>query len=96
MKTILVLLIALSLSACAMGPDYKRPIITTPQAWRMEDKEAADLANTTWWEQFKDPVLNDLIGICLKENTDLRIAAARVEEYVGRYWAGRSPLFPQI
>jgi multidrug efflux system outer membrane protein len=62
----------------------------------MEDKEAADLANTAWWEQFKDPVLNDLIGICLKENTDLRIAAARVEEYVGRYWVGRSPLFPQI
>ena len=34
--------------------------------------------------------------MALKENYDLRLAAARVEEYVGRYWVGRSALFPQI
>ncbi|OPY74305.1 MAG: Outer membrane protein OprM precursor [Syntrophorhabdus sp. PtaU1.Bin050] len=96
MRPIIVLLVALSLAACAIGPDYRRPVIDTPQSWRIDEKEAADLANTAWWEQFNDPVLNDLIETSLKENTDLKIAAARVEEYVGRYWAGRSSLFPQI
>lgn len=96
MRPIIILLVIISLSTCAIGPDYKRPVINTPQAWRMEEKEAADLANTLWWEQFRDPVLNDLIQASLKENNDLKIAAARVEEYVGRYWVGRSSLFPQF
>jgi multidrug efflux system outer membrane protein len=96
MRPLLILLLLLSLTACAMGPDYKRPVINTPQAWRMEEKEASDLANTAWWEQFNDPVLNDLIDVSLKENYDLKVAAARVEEYVGRYWVGRSSLFPQF
>ncbi|OPY81164.1 MAG: Outer membrane protein OprM precursor [Syntrophorhabdus sp. PtaU1.Bin153] len=96
MRPIIVLLVALLLAACAIGPDYKRPVIDTPQSWRIDEKEAMDLANTAWWEQFNDPVLNDLIETSLKENTDLKIAAARVEEYVGRYWVGRSSLFPQI
>ncbi len=88
--------IALILAACAIGPDYRRPTINTPQAWRIEEKEAVDVANTAWWEQLDDPVLNDLMAVALRENKDLKIAAARVEEYVGRYWAGRSQLFPQI
>jgi len=88
--------IALILTSCATGPDYKRPIISTPQAWRIEEKDTVNIANTAWWEQFNDPVLNELIAVSLKENKDLKIAAARVEEYVGRYWVGRSQLFPQI
>lgn len=96
MRLIIIALIILSLTACAMGPDYKRPVVNTPQAWRMEEKEAADLANSAWWKQFNDPVLNDLVVLALKENSDLKIAAARVEEYIGRYMVGRSPLFPQF
>lgn len=40
--------------------------------------------------------MNSLIEEALKHNTDLRIATARIDEYVGRYWVGRSGLFPQI
>lgn len=95
-KLAILICISLILAACAIGPDYKRPVISAPQAWRTEEKEAVDVANTAWWEQFNDPVLNDLIAVSLTENKDLKIAAARVEEYVGRYWVGRSQLFPQI
>ncbi|HBL23314.1 MAG TPA: RND transporter [Deltaproteobacteria bacterium] len=95
-KTLLSMIIALILTGCAVGPDYKRPAIDSPGAWRFEEKEARDLANTAWWGQFGDPVLNELIQTALRENDDLRIATARVEEYVGRYWVGRSGLFPQI
>lgn len=96
LRPIMIAFVAISFAACAMGPDYKRPAINTPEAWRVEEKEAADLVNREWWKQFADPVLDELIEVSLKENNDLRIAAARVEEFVGRYWVGRSGLFPQI
>jgi multidrug efflux system outer membrane protein len=95
-RIILALLVVLSLSGCMMGPDYQRPDIDTPRSWRFEDKEAKDVANTTWWEQFNDPVLNDLIQTALRENKDVKIAAARVEEFMGRYGVTRSTLYPQV
>ena len=58
-------------------------------------KRGTSVANTAWWEQFNDPVLNDLIGTALIENKDLMIATARVEEFMGRYIQARAPLFPQ-
>lgn len=95
-KTILSMMVVMLLAGCAVGPDYRRPSVETPKAWRVEEKEATDLANTAWWGQFEDPVLDELIRTALKESYDLRIATSRVEEYVGRYWVGRSGLFPQI
>jgi len=95
-KAILSLVVAMFLAGCAIGPDYKRPTIDTPNAWRVQEQEAQDTANTAWWHQFDDPVMNGLIDEALKQNNDLRVATARVDEYVGRYWVGRSGLFPQI
>jgi multidrug efflux system outer membrane protein len=91
-----IALFSLSLAGCMVGPDYRRPTVETPQSWRIAEKEAQDLVNTLWWEQFNDPMLNELIGIALQENKDLLIATARVEESRGRYAVARSPLFPQI
>ncbi|MCG6534421.1 MAG: efflux transporter outer membrane subunit [Syntrophales bacterium LBB04] len=84
------------LCGCAVGPDYRRPVIDTPAAWRIEEQEAKDFANTTWWEQFDDQVLNDLIRTALRENKDVKIAAGRVEEFMGRYGVTRAALFPQV
>ena len=95
-KAIFSVLIVILLAGCAVGPDYKRPAIESPPAWRIEEKEAQETANTAWWHQFNDPVLNALIDEALKQNSDLTIATARIDEYVGRYWVGRSGLFPQI
>ena len=88
-------LLVLPLFGCMVGPNYRRPAVETPSSWRFEEKEAREVANTTWWEQFDDPVLNELIQIALKENKDLKIAAARVEEFMGRYRTTRAALFPQ-
>ena len=95
-KYILPLLFMLTVFGCMMGPNYQRPVIDSPSSWRFEDKEAKDVANTAWWEQFNDQVLNELITIALKENKDIKIAAARVEEFLGRYGTTRAALFPQI
>ena len=90
------LLLCLGLAGCMVGPDYQHPTIETPAAYRYADKEAKNLSNTLWWEQFQDPVLNDLIRTALLENKDIKIAAARVEEFQGRYGQTRSLLFPQV
>ncbi|MEI7429598.1 MAG: efflux transporter outer membrane subunit [Betaproteobacteria bacterium] len=84
------------LNACMVGPDYVRPQVETPLSWRVDDKDARDLANTAWWEQFNDPVLTDLIAAALGGNKDLLIASARIEEYEGRYGVSRAGLLPQV
>jgi multidrug efflux system outer membrane protein len=83
-------------SACAVGPDYRRPEIDAPGEWRIEYPKAAEVANTKWWEQFGDPVLNELIEIALRENLDVRAAAARVDQFLGALSTTRSQFFPQL
>jgi len=89
-------LLTLAVTGCMVGPNYHRPSIDAPPAWLLEEKEAKETANTVWWEQFNDPVLNDLIATALRQNYDLRVATARVEEFYGLYGATRADLFPQI
>ncbi|MBV5307624.1 MAG: efflux transporter outer membrane subunit [Desulfobulbaceae bacterium] len=90
------LLLSLLAGGCTIGPDYQRPAVDTPAEWRVMNQDAKELANTAWWQQFNDPVLNDLIGTALNDNKDLLIAAARIEEYAGRYGIVRADLFPQL
>ena len=85
-----VLLTSLVLAACAVGPDYERPKIDAPNAWRVTYTEAADAANTKWWQQFGDPALDQLIETALAENRDVRIAAARVDQFLGALQIGRA------
>jgi multidrug efflux system outer membrane protein len=95
LKRILCCGVLLVLTGCmTVGPDYKRPAIDTPVAWRFEEKEIRDLANTAWWQQFNDPVLNGLVGTALEQNKDLLIATARIEEFFGRYFSTRGDQFP--
>lgn len=94
-RKIFILFLILLIAGCAVGPDYRRPDIQSPTQWRFEEKEARTLVNARWWEQFNDPVLNRLIETALNENKDVLIAAAKIEEYGGRYVATRGDLFPQ-
>jgi outer membrane protein, multidrug efflux system len=95
LKRILCCGFLLILTGCVtVGPDYKRPAVDTPAAYRFEEKETRDLANTVWWEQFNDPVLNGLVRTALDENKDLLIATARIEEFFGRYFSTRGDQFP--
>jgi multidrug efflux system outer membrane protein len=94
-KRVLWCILLFMATGCAtVGPNYKRPAVDIPANWRFEEKEARDLANTAWWEQFNDPVLNGLVTTALQENKDLRIATARVEEFFGRYFSTRGDQYP--
>jgi multidrug efflux system outer membrane protein len=97
MKTrVVALCIAAALAGCAVGPDYVRPDIAGPDAWRVDFPKAAGVANLAWWDQFEDPVLSELVEKALKSNPDLRVAAARVDQFVGALTATGSQLYPQI
>ncbi len=95
-KMILLGLLAVICCGCTIGPNYRRPPVNSPPSWRFEEKQAQEMVNIAWWEQFGDPVLNNLIQIGLRENKDIKIAAARVEEFTGRYGTTRASLFPQV
>ena len=96
MRKVVFYCLLVILCGCTVGPNYRKPVVETPLSWRFEDKEARQIGNTAWWEQFDDPVLNELIQEALKQNKDIKIAAARVEEFMGRYGTARAALFPQV
>jgi len=98
MKRLVTLILSVSflLPGCMVGPDYEQPMVESPGAWRITAKEAADTANTAWWEQFRDPVLNSLINTALLGNKDVRIAAARMEQFMAQVEITRSGFYPQV
>src|SRR5580765_6796159 len=71
------------LSGCMVGPDYRRPAVTTPDSFRgasaaiPPDKQS--IAELKWFEVFQDEELQDLIRTALQQNYDLRDAVARVD-----------------
>lgn len=96
MRRMPCLLSCLLLAGCAVGPDYRRPAVDAPQAFRFQAEEARAIADTAWWEQFGDPALNELIAVALRENRDVKIASARIELFLGQYASTRSLLLPQV
>ncbi|EQM71484.1 TolC family protein [Pseudomonas tohonis] len=72
-------LLALALSACAVGPDYKAPD-SEPARLAAADAGHYDRARfeTLWWQQFDDPTLNQLVQQSLEQNRELRVAFARL------------------
>jgi len=94
---VLPLLTLLLCSACALGPDYRRPAVTVPEAFRGQSPaEAASLADQPWWEVFGDPALKDLVDQSLQRNYDVRTAAWRVEEYRARAGMERADYLPAL
>jgi outer membrane protein, multidrug efflux system len=86
------------LSGCTLGPDYLRPQVLIPDNHRgvVGQPAAESLADLPWWELFKDPVLQELTRESLRNNYDLRTAAARVEEARAQIGVVRSFLYPQV
>lgn len=96
-KQLLAALCITILAGCtSLAPEYERPVVEIPPNWQINVQQANQVANTSWWEQFNDPVLNELMQMALHDNLDIKIAAAQIEEYLGAYGVTRSAQFPQI
>jgi multidrug efflux system outer membrane protein len=88
----------LALSACALGPNYKRPPVAAPAVFRGQEgvAEQASIADLPWWQVFRDPALADLIKTSLTNNYDLREAVQRIEQARAVGVQVRSAFFPQV
>src|SRR5580698_4009961 len=88
------------LTGCTVGPNYVRPNVSTPQAFRAPEPlpapQAASLADLKWFEVFKDEKLQELIRTALEQNYDLRDAVARVDEARANLGIVHSNQLPQV
>jgi multidrug efflux system outer membrane protein len=85
------------ISGCAVGPNYKRPTIDSPAAFRSENSSTnSPYADLAWWEVYKDDALQALIHEALTNNYDLRIAMARVEQAQALAMQARSQFVPSV
>jgi multidrug efflux system outer membrane protein len=85
-RSLIAVVLLLSLCACKVGPNYKRPALTVPDQYRGVAPDATTQPNTPsfgemkWFEVFQDQTLESLIREGLTNNYDLRIAATRVNQ----------------
>jgi len=91
---------ALVITGCAVGPNYRRPVVQVPESFRapapLRASEAASLADMKWWEVFHDDQLQQLVQTALEQNYDLREAVSRVDAARASLGSTRSNQFPQI
>jgi NodT family efflux transporter outer membrane factor (OMF) lipoprotein len=96
-----ILLASLLFAGCAVGPDYERAPMETPQAYKeygdWQVAQPADaVAKGKWWEVFDDPVLNGLAEQVSVSNQTLAAAEARYRQAAAAVTAARAGLFPNV
>jgi multidrug efflux system outer membrane protein len=103
MKTVqcFALLGAALLAGCASGPDYKKPDVEMPAAWRSATPFHAGTPNDAalkgnWWELFQDAQLNQLAQQTLAHNQNLQVAAAHLEQARAQVTVSSAALLPQV
>lgn len=89
------------LAGCTVGPNYKRPAVTTPDQFyhapaTTQPADTASLADEKWWDLFKDPQLQALIRTGLKNSYDVQIAASRVLQAQDQVGIARANQFPTV
>jgi multidrug efflux system outer membrane protein len=89
-------------AGCSVGPNYHRPAVHTPTAFREPGEnpqvqaQLASYADLPWWQVFQDPQLQELIRTALKQNYDLQIAAERISAGRAQLAVTRASQFPQV
>jgi NodT family efflux transporter outer membrane factor (OMF) lipoprotein len=99
--TLALTVAALMLASCAVGPDYQRPAMEAPAAY----KEAGDwklaepkdqLARGNWWEVFGDKELDALVEQIEVSNQNLKVSEAKYRQSLALVQAARSALLPAL
>jgi multidrug efflux system outer membrane protein len=105
-----IIVLAIGLTGCAIGPNYHRPTAlqnqplpktfsdgnsTNPTIWKIAEP-SANLPRGKWWQLFNDSELNRLESLALTNNQNLVAAAARFEQSRALAAAARSEFFPQL
>ena len=100
-RSLFVVTCAAMLAACAAGPNYQRPVVDMPVAWKIEPpwREGApnDLADKgPWWLRFGDPLLDTFEQQALAANPTLAAADARLTQARAQLASATTSLYPQV
>ena len=85
-------------ASCKVGPDYTTPKANVAGHWTQTagtTNPPPGIAETFWWRNFNDPVLNQLIVTACRDNLSLQIAGVRILEARARLNKSIGNLFPQ-
>lgn len=93
--------LVLLLSACSFAPDYERPNLDMPKSWGSKSNgsdidQAEHLISLKWWRQFNDPRLIALLEEGLKNNLDLQLAIAKIQQLRAQYNSTESSRAPTL
>jgi multidrug efflux system outer membrane protein len=97
-----VILASSLIGGCMVGPNYHKPVVQHPTAFRdlrespQAEAQVASYADLPWWQVFQDPQLQDLIRTALKQNYDMQLATERINAERAQLAITRSYLFPQV
>jgi outer membrane protein, multidrug efflux system len=92
-----LLLLGVFLYSCAVGPDFQKPETQVPKYFTNYDSLAVDtLVNLKWWEIFNDPILDTLVITALKQNKNVNIAIARIEEARANLGFTEADIYPRF
>lgn len=97
-KFISVAVSPLLITACTVGPEYKKPEVAQPSSFRSQpaDAGARSIADTPWQNVFSDKTLQTLIAESLANNNDLRVAVSRIQQARALVDVARSEGIPQF
>ncbi|MCQ2028960.1 efflux transporter outer membrane subunit [Stutzerimonas zhaodongensis] len=101
LRPLALVAMALSLSACTLGPDYQRPDVPMAAEFKQAEgwKVAAPadaLQRGEWWTLYGDAELNSLVGRLNVSNQNLAAAEAQYRQARALVRGARSQLFPTI
>lgn len=91
---------AMVLGACTLGPDYQRPSVTVPSAykesgiWRPAQSEPR--ASGEWWRDYGDATLDALVARVALDNQNLAAAEASHRAAVAAVQSARAALLPSV
>ncbi|WP_205524478.1 efflux transporter outer membrane subunit [Rhodopseudomonas sp. WA056] len=92
-----MILAAVLLGGCAVGPDYRTPLLATPAQWsRAGVATPAPPVLPRWWTRLRDPTLDRLVVEAVDGNLDVATASARVREARANYRQAVGALLPTI
>jgi multidrug efflux system outer membrane protein len=95
-------LLLLTLSACKVGPNYKRPAVVVPDQYRGlapglgGQGAGGPFGEMKWQSVFQDEALQNLIKEALNNNYDIRIAATHILEAEASLGVTRSNQLPAL
>lgn len=94
-------LLALSLVACSLAPEYNRPTMPVPATLTTEDTLDAsgvsvNVQRIGWRDFYKDERLKELISVSIQNNRDMKLAALAVAEAGAQYGVRNSERVPQL